>query len=300
MNDAEKIVLSASRRSDIPAFYMPWFMDRMVAGSFNVTNPFNRRVSSVPAGPDCVHTVVFWSKNFGPFIDGGYGERLQDMGYHLYFNFTINSESPILEPQVPSLPERLEQLKRLTAAFGPESIQWRFDPICFYRHMGRRRHNLHDFPIIARTAGELGVHRCVTSFMDHYPKIRRRTSALSRFSFIEPEMEEKVALLLRMGQTLSNCGIHLSTCCEKEVMDRLSADTDITAGACIPSEHLVRCHGGKLSMRRDSGQRTSQGCRCRVSRDIGSYDLHPCFHRCLFCYANPAPAKAQIPDTVYS
>lgn len=300
MNDAEKIVLSASRRTDIPAFYMPWFMERMAAGSFQVTNPFNRRVSTVPAEPKRVHTIVFWSKNFGPFIDGRYGERLQDMGYHLYFNFTINSESPFLEPYVPTLAERLDQLERLTAAFGSKSIQWRFDPICFYHHGGRRQHNLGDFPVIAQSAGDQGIHRCVTSFLDLYPKIRRRTSALDRFFFIDPEMEEKVVLLCRMEQTLSAFGIHLSTCCEKTVMDRLPSGSGITPGACIPSEHLVRCYGGKLSMRRDSGQRVSQGCRCRVSRDIGSYHRHPCFHRCLFCYANPAPAKAHTPETVCS
>jgi len=300
MIDAEKIVLSASRRTDIPAFYMQWFMDRIVAGFFEVTNPFNRRVSTVPAGPDRVHTIVFWSKNFGPFLDGGYGERLLKMGFHLYFNFTINSESPLLEPCVPPFSERLAQLKRLSTVFGAQSIQWRFDPICVYRHMGRRRHNLEGFPMIARYAGKLGVRRCVTSFMDHYPKIRRRTSALNRFSFVAPEMDEKVALLCRMEQTLSAYGIDLSTCCEKEVMARLPESVDISAGACIPSEHFVRCHGGKLSMRRDPGQRVSQGCRCRVSRDIGSYDMHPCFHRCLFCYANPAPAETSIPRTLCS
>jgi len=298
MTHGESIVLSASRRTDIPAFYMEWFMERIASGSFEVLNPYNRRVSIVPTDPGQVHTIVFWSKNFGPFIHGHYGERLREMGYHLYFNFTINSDAPLLEPHVPPLGERLAQLEKLTAAYGSRSIQWRFDPICFYVHEGRREHNLKDFPAIAEKAGKLGIQRCVTSFLDLYPKIRRRISSLKGFSFENPAMGEKVALLHRMEQTLSPLGIHLSTCCEKEVMAQLPSITDIAAGACIPSDHFVRCHGGRLSLKRDPGQRVSQGCGCRISRDIGSYHRHPCFHRCLFCYANPASVTAEAPGTI--
>ena len=125
------IVISASRRTDIPAFYMPWFMDRIEKGSFEVSNPFNRKVSIIPSTPDRVHTIVFWSKNFDPFIRRQYGIRLQKKGYHLFFNFTINSESPLLEPHVPALKKRLDQLKYLCSHFGAESVNWRFDPICF-------------------------------------------------------------------------------------------------------------------------------------------------------------------------
>ena len=297
MIQGESIVLSASRRTDIPAFYMEWFMERITAGFFEVTNPFNRHVSNVPADPGRVHTIVFWSKNFGPFIRGRYGERLREMGYHLFFNFTVNSESPLIEPHVPPLGERLDQLEKLTDAFGPESMQWRFDPICFYLHEGRRRHNLKDFQRIAERAGRAGLRRCVTSFMDHYPKIRRRIASLQGFSFVAPEMGEKVDLLHRMEKTLTPMGIHLSTCCEKDVMAQLPSTAGVAAGACIPSAHFVRCHGGRLSMQRDSGQRVSMGCQCRVSRDIGSYHRHPCFHRCLFCYANPASADAERSET---
>ena len=81
-----KTVISASRRTDIPAFYMPWFMERLLEGRFQVVNPFNNRSKVVSAGPDQVHSIVFWSKNFGPFIAGDFGERLEEMGYHLFFN----------------------------------------------------------------------------------------------------------------------------------------------------------------------------------------------------------------------
>jgi hypothetical protein len=90
MKFTNKIVISASRRTDIPAFYMPWFMEQISKGVFEVVNPFNQHVSVVPAMADRVHTIVFWSKNFGPFIDHGYDQQLLELGYHLFFNFTIN------------------------------------------------------------------------------------------------------------------------------------------------------------------------------------------------------------------
>ena len=86
-----KQILSVSRRTDIPAFYMPWFMDQVTRGLIEVVNPFNQKVRQVNVSPERVHTMVFWSKNFRPFLADRYGERFQAMGYHLFFNFTVNS-----------------------------------------------------------------------------------------------------------------------------------------------------------------------------------------------------------------
>ena len=110
MKAAVKIVISASRRTDIPAFYMKWFMQQIKNGHFEVVNPYNRHVSIVPATPDKVHTILFWSKNFGPFIKSGFGEKLRKTGFNLYFNFTINFKEPLFEPNVPDLEERICQL----------------------------------------------------------------------------------------------------------------------------------------------------------------------------------------------
>ena len=143
MAEEKQIVISASRRTDIPAFYLEWFMDRIARGSFEVTNPYNRKVSVIPATPEKVHTIVFWSKDFGPFLKDGIGDRLLQHGFHLFFNFTLNSQVPLLEPRVPSLDARLRQLEELSNRFGPRVIHWRFDPICFYRsENGDLQHNL--------------------------------------------------------------------------------------------------------------------------------------------------------------
>ena len=282
-----KQILSVSRRTDIPAFYMAWFMDQVARGSIDVVNPFNRQIRQVAVTPERIHTMVFWSKNFGPFLTGRYGEQLQAMGYHLFFNFTINSRSPILEPGVPALDQRLGQLRQLCRRFGSASVQWRFDPIChFITPAGAIETNLDDFETIAAAAGECGITTCTTSFMDHYRKIERRTR--DRIVFVEPSPTEQVNILLNMEQVLSPLGIGLDLCCEKKVLARLPVESTINAGACISGRRIMAVHGGRVSLRQDSGQRKTSGCGCTVSVDVGSYSLHPCHHNCLFCYANPA------------
>ncbi len=284
-----QIVISASRRTDIPAFYMDWFLAQVQSGSFESANPYNGRTTRIPAAPDHVHTIVFWSKDFDRFIAGDYGKRLARMGYHLFFNFTINSESPLLEPYIPPLEHRFRQAAMLCEAHGPETIQWRFDPVCFYAGAdGRIQNNLKDFPFIAERLSSLGVTRCIASFMDHYAKISRRCSPIPGFAFIDPPMEEKIQVLTGMQSVAVSKRMELYTCCEKEVIGRLPADSGVQPGSCIPNRLLVKLFGGTLSFKKDRGQRVGKGCGCLESRDIGLYNHQPCFHNCLFCYANPA------------
>ncbi len=282
------MVISASRRTDIPAFYMPWFMACIGRGVFEVVNPFNRKVARVPASAPPVHTIVFWSKDFGPFLAGGWGPRLKELGYHLYFQFTINSEDRLLEPKVPALALRLEQLRRLCAQFGPRAVNWRLDPICFYRAASNEiRDNLGDAVRIAAVAAEAGIRRCTTSFMDRYAKIDRRARQHPEVRFVFPAPAAKLAVLLDLERELAMRGIRLATCCEAELLGRLPHDSTVQAGQCIPNAYLMELYGGDLPLRRDRGQRTQSGCGCRVSADIGSYPLHPCGHACRYCYANP-------------
>ncbi len=286
-----QIVLSASRRTDIPAFYMPWFMDGIHRGAFSVRNPYTSRATVVPADVASVHSIVFWSKNFGPFLAEGYGEKLSGMGYHLFFNFTVNTPDTVLEPGVPPLGERLSQMVALTRRFHPAVLQWRFDPVVFYqRPEGGIVDNLWAFEEIADAAASCGVDRCITSFMDHYPKTRRRWRDLPGGAFVDPSAGDKADVLRWMTQTLTQRGISLTACCEKSLLDALPDDIPVGPAACIPSDLLMRIYGGRVSMAADQGQRRHFGCRCRISRDIGSYADHPCNHNCRFCYANPVQA----------
>ncbi len=284
-----KVVISASRRTDIPAFYMPWFMAGIDAGAFEVQNPYNRRTARIPADLGQVHSIVFWSKNFGPFLDQGYATDLVRRGYRLFFNFTINSPHPVLEPMLPPLAERLGQLTRLADLFGPACIQWRFDPICCFRDCtGRSGDNLDQFEIIAGHAARVGITACITSFVDLYRKVLKRTRNLPELQFIDPPRSQKNTIIARLAEFLAGLGMQLQLCCEKDLLDQLPPAVQVYPSACIPGEKLVELYGPGISMAKDSAQRRASGCNCGVSKDIGSYNLHPCRHNCLFCYANPA------------
>jgi hypothetical protein len=296
MSTQTKIVISASRRTDIPAFYLEWFMAQIKKGYFEVENPFNRRVKVVPATPDEVHTIVFWSKNFGPFIKKSIGRRLEKKGFNLFFNFSINSDAGILEPNVPSLKNRLDQLKHLSSEFGASPINWRFDPICYFKDSGDAvGTNVSDFSHIADKAAQWGISRCITSFMDNYSKIQKRVAAKPGFAFVDPPLDTKVDLILHMEKELTARGIQLFTCCERELVAALPADSTVAHSACIPNDLLLELFGGDISLKKDTGQRVKAGCGCKVSADIGSYRLHPCYHNCLFCYANPTSSCRNNP-----
>ncbi|MFZ1986063.1 MAG: DUF1848 family protein [Desulfatitalea sp.] len=283
----QRIVISASRRTDIPAFYMPWFMQQIKQGFFEVHHPFGRTSIRVPAAADQVHTLVFWSKNFGPFLEGGFGQQLVQKRYHLFFNFTINSAHTILEPAVPPTEVRIAQLARLADLFGPEAIQWRFDPICYYRaSSGKESDNLAQLPHIARRVAALGIRICITSFVDLYRKVQRR-AAHSDVTLIDPPMDRKIEQIVAMTRLLAPLGVQLQLCCERALLAALPEEAKVVGAACIPNDRLAALYGADLSLAKDSGQRVDAGCGCRVSRDIGSYQLHPCRHNCLFCYANP-------------
>lgn len=288
MSPSRPIVISASRRTDIPAFYMDGFMAAVDRGHFAVENPFNGRRSIVTADPDRVAAIVFWSKNYGPFLDGGYGEALRRKGFRLFFNFSVNGPPSRLEPNLPALSERLGQMNRLCDTFGAEAVQWRFDPICFWATAGGPPgNNLEPFPDIAAHAGGLGVPRCVTSFVDIYPKVRRRMAAAGRFELVDPPEGPKVDVLGRMASALAPWRVELALCCEKELLDRLPPGLGVVAGACVPGPWLRTRLGADAPLTRDRGQRIRAGCGCTASTDVGSYRRHPCPHRCGYCYANP-------------
>jgi hypothetical protein len=268
---------------------MDWFMASIDSGGFEVENPFNRRRFRVASTPDRVSVIVFWSKNFGPFLERGDGNRLSAMGYNLFFNFTVNGGSPPLEAHLPPLNDRLDQLAQLCETFGPDVINWRFDPVCFFTQgNGGIENNTGVFSRIADRAGRLGIRRCITSFMDMYPKIRKRSGGDGSLHYIEPSMAVRVETATAMAGTLAPHGIRLMLCCEPDVLALLPEYSGVGESACISGQLLSQLFDRPVPLRRDRGQRTASGCRCTVSSDIGSYRRHPCPHNCHYCYANPA------------
>lgn len=288
--DLPPIILSASRRTDIPAFYLDWFLNQMNEGYFVIKNPYTKKSKRFQVSPDTIHTIVFWSKNFDHFIKKKAGEKLKKDGFNLYFNFSINPENPILEPNVPDLSSRIKQLKQLSDCFGPESITWRFDPICFYQTKANTLpiSNLDHFQKISQMVSGTGISRCVTSFFDPYPKIGRRLKKSGLcLKFIDPPMAQKTSLIEQMARDLSDLGIHLYLCCEKEIFNTLNEQLGVRQNACIDGRMFQNRSQMQCVTSKDYGQRFKKGCQCTKSVDVGSYDDHPCYHNCLFCYARP-------------
>ena len=265
-----KTVVSCSRRTDVPAFYSDWLVSALEAGFVWVANPFNGRRRRVSLTPESVHTLVLWSKNFGPLL-----RRVEAFRrYHLFFHFTINTPCE-MESGLPPLDTRLEQMAEIARRFGPQRLTWRFDPIVFWRTKdGALRHNLNAFEQIASFAAKCGIRRCVISFVTLYRKVLRRQKRLG-VRFEELSAEKKREIAAELVEKAARFDIKVFACCQP-----LLAGV-VAPSACINGKLLSELAGEPASTKKDPGQRKE--CNCTVSVDIGRY--RSCRYRCAYCYA---------------
>jgi len=267
-----RTVISASRRTDIPAHYYDWLRERLRCGDVEVMQPFGRRVTTVSLRDENVHTLVLWSKDFANVV--------RDLDFWcrqpLYLNFTLNDCS-YLEPNLRPLEKRLEQMRILAEVLGPERINWRFDPIVYWD--GGRRNNLAGFEALADRIAETGVRRCTFSFMTIYRKTIARGRRLG-IAFYDPALEEKREVATWLANEARRRGMALLNCCNRG----LEGIDNLERGRCIDGALLARLSDEPCSLDRDRSQRPE--CGCTVSRDIGSYWM-ACSHACFYCYANP-------------
>jgi len=276
------MIISASRRTDIPAFYSDWLRERLRRGFCLVPNPFNpRQVARVSLRPADVDALVLWSKNPRPLLD--HLEELVAPGYPCYFQFTLNDYPRWLEPGVPALAERLETFRRLARHLGPERVVWRYDPLVFTSVTTHAYHRQAFRRLVDALAGH--SRRVVVSIVDFYRKTERRLGQLAGQGIgVERRPRDNPLtweLLEEMRVLAAGRDLEMFSCA-----DDLSR-AGIPAGACIDAELLGRL-GRQVSARKDPGQRPT--CRCAVSRDIGMTDT--CRHGCRYCYATRDPALA--------
>lgn len=268
-----RTVISASRRTDIPAHYYDWLREGLERGEVEVTQPFTGKVSAVSVRDEDVHTIVLWSKDFGRVV--------KDIEFwrprRLYFNFTLN-DCPYLEPNVAILQQRVRQMRILADAFGPQRINWRFDPVVWWD--GGRRDNLAGFQRLADSMAEIGIRRCTFSFMTIYRKTVRRGERLG-IAFYDPPLAQKRDTASWLAAETHTRGIALLNCCN----EGLEGIGNLERGRCIDGPLLAELAGEASSLERDKSQRSQ--CGCTASRDIGSYWM-VCPHACSYCYANPA------------
>jgi hypothetical protein len=266
------MIISASRRTDIPTYYSEWFYNRIKEGFVLVRNPMNiHQISRIKLTPDVVDGIVFWTKNPIPML-----ARLDELkDYMYYFQFTITPYGKDVEPIVPSKPnEILSAFKRLSDMIGPDRVVWRYDPI-----MISERYSL-DYHVRAfgKIAEELHgyTHKVTISFIDvDYRGVKKNIKELALLDF--PAVAQ-VELSASLAEIARSYGLKIDTCAEKVELQQFG----IEHARCIDDrlfEKLLGCH---LKINKDKTQRLE--CGCVASIDIGMYNT--CKNGCRYCYAN--------------
>jgi hypothetical protein len=265
-------IISASRRTDIPAFYMDWFMNRLEAGFARYLNPFGGTIHTVSLRPEDVHSIVLWSKHYGPFL--AYLDAILERGYGCCFHYTITAVPANVEPHVPDWQTGVRILRELARRTSSSHVLWRFDPILLTHEWGPEYY-LRRFREMTRAlAGS--TRRCYFSFVALYGKVSKRL-ARTNVGYREADGEERRTLAEAMADMAQEAGMTLHACCQDDLVS-----PEIREARCIDGELLAELYPDRPVI--SEVRPTRKGCGCTASRDIGMYDT--CTLGCLYCYAN--------------
>lgn len=264
------MIVSVSRRTDIPAFYSEWFFNRLKEGYVYVQNPFNtKQISKVDLTPKSVDCFVFWTKNAEPMLS-----RLDELkDYNYYFQFTITGYGSDVEKGITDKKAIIESFKKLSKIIGKERVVLRYDPILLSEKYTIERHTVLFERLCEKLSGY--TEKCVISFVDLYKKTERNTRNLK----LKPMTENDMRNIAKKFSIIGNkYNIKLETCSESIDLSKFG----IKKGKCIDNELIERIVGCKLKVDKDKTQR--EVCGCVASVDIGQYNT--CRHHCAYCYAN--------------
>lgn len=267
-------IVSASRRTDIPAFYSRWFLNRVDAGYCHWLNPFGGQVYRVSLRPEDCLGLVFWTRYAAPMLPHLAG--LRSRGFRFYFHVSITGYAEPLELHNPPLEKALAAFRALSDTISPDLTLWRYDPIVL-SDVTPPEYHLERFE---RLAAELGgyTRRCYLSFLDNYGKTRRNLARIESMQFRDPDTEQRQALMRQLRDAAAVRGITLYACCEDSV-----AGEGVEKAHCVDLELL----GGGAHLKRKP---TREQCGCIESIDIGAYDT--CRFGCAYCYATNSPEAA--------
>jgi len=278
------VIISASRRTDIPAFYAEWFMRRVRAGFCTVPNPLNpKQISRVSLRPEDVEVIVFWTRHpraLMPFLD-----ELDERGYRYYFLYTVLNNPKAVDPGVPALETAVATFRKLAQRLGPERVVWRYDPVVLSNVTDVSFHESAHQSIAEALKG--ATNRCVVSLVDPYRKIRTRMDALAEQGLHWREWEPDVfaPLARHMAKTAAENGMAIVSCAENMDLQ----PHGVQPGKCIDDGLIQRVFGVRVTERKDPAQRDA--CGCVTSKDIGMYDT--CVFGCRYCYAVSSFERAE-------
>lgn len=280
----KSLIISASRRTDIPAFYAKWFINRIRAGYCVVPNPCNpQRHSRISLRPEDVSVIVFWTRHPRPLMP--YLKELDERGYRYYFQYTLMDNPPELDPKMPELKVRIETFRELSEKIGSLRVVWRYDPIVISSKTPPEFHLERHQMIAEQLAGY--TKRNVISIVDtHYRKIKPRLQIASKAGMSFKRWRDRYGEFVRqLAETAQKHGMEIQSCAE----DIDLRPYGVQPGKCIDDDLIYRAFGIKVSSKKDKGQR--EACGCVESRDIGAYDT--CLFGCIYCYATSSFDKAR-------
>ena len=266
------MIISASRRTDIPAFYSEWFYNRVKDGFVYVKNPMNpKQISKISLKPDIVDCIVFWTKNPKQMIPDL--KIIDNLGIAYYFQFTLNSYDQKIETNVPLKAGLIDTFRNLSERIGKNRVIWRYDPILLAEKVTIDYH----IKYFEYLASKLHKHtnKCIISFIDFYKKCQRNLKPVNPIKFNE---SVKLHLVESMQAIAAKYDLKIETCAEDIELSSIG----ISHGKCIDDKLVEELCRGKIKIEKDKNQR--EACGCVTSIDIGAYNT--CEHGCLYCYAN--------------
>lgn len=268
------MIISASRRTDIPTYYSEWFFNRIKEGFVYVRNPMNvHQISKISLTPDVVDGIVFWTKNPIPMLS-----RLDELkDYAYYFQFTVNSYAKDIEANIPNKNDIIiPAFRELSNNIGADRVIWRYDPILLTEKYTIDYHVNYFNELTKRLSGY--THKCVISFVDLYKNTQSHLKELNILPLGDIEMYE---LAERLVEIANKNNLIVESCAEKINLEQFG----IQHGHCIDCALFEKILNCKMNLSKDKNQRPE--CGCMESIDIGAYNT--CKNGCKYCYANFSP-----------
>lgn len=280
------MIISASRRTDIPGYYSEWLMNRLREGFAYYRNPMNHaQLCKVLLTPENIDCIVFWTKDPAPMLSKL--KELDTLGMSYYFQFTITpyglpykgtSFGKIMEANLREKSEIIRTFQDLSERLGRTRVLWRYDPIILNDALTEEYH-LEQFTTLCRElSGYTEI--CTISFADTYRKL---SSTVKEQVLHEISRDQMHRLSAAFSDIAARKGITVRACCEAIDLSR----DGVLPASCIDRETVEKICGHAVKVQRDKSQRPN--CGCMKSVDIGAYNT--CLNGCIYCYANHSRAS---------
>ncbi len=260
------MIISASRRTDIPSLHTKWFLNRLKEKYVITQNPISKNnFYKIPLNKNIVDIIVFWSKN--PNID--FLKEVRDLGYKFYLHFTITPYDKNIERNIPNKKLLIRNFQTISKLFGKEKIIWRYDPIILNDDFNANYH-INNFKNFADSLNGY-TDECIFSFVQIYSKIKNNIKNIND--------NDKIILIENIKEISEKNNIKLKSCSQD--FDNIT-NIRVEKSACIDKERIQKILGYSIKEKKDKSQRKL--CNCIESIDIGMYNT--CTNGCIYCYAN--------------